>query len=32
VLSLGGVLSADGTGNVSADGTLVFRVARGGSP
>jgi hypothetical protein len=32
VLSLGGVLSADGTANASADGALVFRIARGGSP
>jgi hypothetical protein len=32
VLALGGVLSADGAGNASADGSLVFRIARGGTP
>jgi hypothetical protein len=32
VLSLGGVLSADGTANASADSALVFRIARGSSP
>jgi hypothetical protein len=30
VLALGGVLSADGAGAASANGSLVFRVARGG--
>jgi hypothetical protein len=32
VLSLDGVLSADTAGNASADGALVFRIARGSSP
>jgi hypothetical protein len=32
VLSLGGVLSADGAGNGSGDGALVFRIAGGSSP
>jgi hypothetical protein len=33
VLSLGGVLSADGVaGSTSADGALVFRIARGSTP